>query len=88
MLVLLFILILLAVAGLLGVVLKVIASVVLVGIVIAITLAAIGYLAVRHQLRRAQTSLDRRSTDIRIGQAYRDKDRSGDELPPPRDDRY
>jgi hypothetical protein len=88
MLVLLFVLILLAVAGLLGVVLKAVVFVIFVGVVMALTLAAIGYLALRHQIRKTQAAMDRRSTEIRIGEAYRDQDRGGDQLPPPRDDRY
>jgi multisubunit Na+/H+ antiporter MnhG subunit len=88
MLVLLFILILLAIAGLLGVVLKAIAFVIFVGIATAVTLAAIAYFALRHQVRKATAAMDQRSTDIKIGKVYREQDRAGDELPPPRDDRY
>ncbi len=88
MLVLLFVLILLAIAGLLGVVLKAIAFVIFVGVATAVTLAAIAYFAFRHQVRKATAAMGQRSTDIKIGKVYRERDRAGDELPPPRDDRY
>ena len=88
MLVFLLILVLLAVLGVLGLALK-IAAALLLGIMIAgATVVAVGYFAIRHQLRRAQASLGqtrpplRRSahTTVEIGRPRRDE--------PTVDDRY
>ena len=80
---LLFILVLLAIAGVLGAVLKAFALLVMVGIVAAITLAVIAWYALRHQLRKLDRELDRRATRIQVGQP-----RPNEQLPPSRDDRY
>jgi uncharacterized membrane protein YciS (DUF1049 family) len=66
-LVFLFVLVLLVLAGLLGVVLKAVALLVLVGVLTALTLAAIAYLAIRHQMRKLDRELDRRATQIEVG---------------------
>jgi len=87
MFVFLLILILLAVLGVLGLALK-IAAALLLGIMITVaTLVAVGYLAVRRQLRRAQASLGAQppvtrsgGTTVEIGQPRRDQ--------PGVDDRY
>jgi hypothetical protein len=87
MLVFLLILILLAVLGVLGLALKIAAALLLGIIIAAATVVAIGYLAIRHQLKKAQASLGAQppvtrsgGTTVEIGQPRRDD--------PPVDDRY
>jgi hypothetical protein len=87
MLVLVFLLILLAIAGLLGTFLKAVAFLILAGILGIAALAVGGYLAVRHTVRKAERELDQRSTQVRIGRAYRTSE-DPNRLPPTRDDRY
>ncbi len=87
MLVFLLILLLLAVLGVLGLALK-IAAALLLGVAIAVTtVVAVGYFAIRHQLRRAQASLTAQppvtrssGTTVEIGRPRRDA--------PGVDDRY
>jgi hypothetical protein len=83
MVVFLFVVLLLAIAGLLGVVLK--AAIVIVGtaVLAAAILAAAAWYWFKHQLTKAQRSLDRTATDIRVGEVRRSAD-----TPPLRDDRY
>jgi hypothetical protein len=88
MLLLVFLLVLLAIAGLLGTFLKAIAFLVLAGVLAITALAVGGYLAVRHVARKAERELDRASTDIRIGRIYRDGTDDPGSLPSGRDDRY
>jgi small-conductance mechanosensitive channel len=80
MLVFLLILILLAVLGVLGLALK-IAAALLLGVAIAVTtVIAVGYFAIRRQLRRAQASLGVQppvtrssGTTVEIGQPHREQ---------------
>lgn len=84
MVVFLFVLVLLLLAGLLGVVLKAVAFLVVVGVLTAITLAAIAYFALKHQMAKIDRELDRRNTRIEVG-----KPKPHEPLPPAgRDDRY
>jgi small-conductance mechanosensitive channel len=89
MLVFLLILILLAVLGVLGLALKIAAALVLGVLIATATLLVVGYLAVRHQMRKAQRQMaDARvttsiaETTVEVGEPRR--------LPedPPVDDRY
>jgi arginine exporter protein ArgO len=89
MLVFLFILILLAVLGVLGLALKIAAALVLGVLIATATLLVVGYLAVRHQMRKAQRQMaDARvttsiaETTVEVGEPRR--------MPedPPVDDRY
>jgi small-conductance mechanosensitive channel len=89
MLVFLFILILLAVLGVLGLALKIAAALVLGVLIATATLLVVGYFAVRHQMRKAQRQMaDARvtasiaETTVEVGEPRR--------LPedPPVDDRY
>ncbi len=82
----LFIVILLAVAGLLGVVLKAVALLILTAVLAAIAVGVAAYLAIRRQLRTAD-GLTRGGTTISIGRAHRGDAGDGPE-PPLRDDRY
>jgi hypothetical protein len=84
MIVFLFVVLLLAIAGLLGVVLK--AAIVIVGtaVLAAAILAAAAWYWFKHQLTKAQRALDRTATDIRVGEVRR----SPRDAPPLRDDRY
>lgn len=85
MFVFLLILILLAVLGVLGLALKIAAALVL-GILIAIaTVVAVGYLAVRHQMRKAQRAMQSPrtaarpvtgSTTVEVGEPQRAADES------------
>lgn len=89
MFVFILILILLAVLGVLGLALKIAAALVL-GVAIAVTtLLAVGYLAVRHQMRKMQAQMaDARvtgsiaQTTVEIGEPRRSPE------DPPVDDRY
>jgi peptidoglycan/LPS O-acetylase OafA/YrhL len=85
MVVFLFVVFLLILAGLLGVVLK--AAILLMGtaFLAAVIFAGIVWYWVKHQVAKAQRAIDRQSTNIRIGQVRRSADTS---LPPARDDRY
>ena len=87
MVVFLLIVILLAVFGVLGLALKIAAALLLGIMIAAATVAAVGYLAIRHQLKKAQASLATQGpvarsggTTVEIGQPRRDD--------PPVDDRY
>jgi hypothetical protein len=87
MLVFLLILILLAALGVLGLALKIAAALLLGIMIAAATVVAVGYFAIRHQLRKAQASLGAQppvtrsgGTTVEIGQPRRDD--------PPVDDRY
>ena len=87
MLVFLLILILLAALGVLGLALKIAAALLLGIMIAAATVVAVGYFALRHQLRKAQASLGTHApvtrsggTTVEIGQPRRDD--------PPVDDRY
>jgi len=89
MLVFLFILILLAVLGVLGLALKIAAALVLGVLIATATLLVAGYLAVRHQMRKVQRQMaDPRvtgsiaSTTVEIGEPRRTPE------DPPVDDRY
>ena len=90
MLVFLFILILLAVLGVLGLALKIAAALVL-GVVIAtVTIVAIGYYAIRHQMRKIERSMpaprptagELGGTTVEVGDPRRTMDQ------PDVDDRY
>jgi membrane protein implicated in regulation of membrane protease activity len=85
MVVFLFVLVLLAIAGLLGVVLKVAVLIVGTAVLAAAVLAVFAWYWFRHQLTKAQRALDRHATDIRVGDIRRS---SGDVGAPERDDRY
>jgi UPF0716 family protein affecting phage T7 exclusion len=87
MLVFVFLLVLLAIAGLLGAFLKAIALLVLAGMLGLTALAVGGYLVLRHAMRTAERDLDRRSTQVRMGRAYRTRE-DPMHLPSERDDRY
>lgn len=88
MLVLIFLLVLLAVAGLLGAFLKAIAFVILAGVLALAALAFGGYLALRHVVRKAERELDRATTDVKVGRVYRTGAQDPGSLPSGRDDRY
>lgn len=88
MLLLVFLLVLLAIAGLLGTFLKAVAFLVLAGVLALAALAFGGYLALRHVSRKAARELDRASTDIRVGRVYRHGTADPSSLPSDRDDRY
>jgi peptidoglycan/LPS O-acetylase OafA/YrhL len=85
MFVFLFIVVLLAIAGLLGVVLK--AAILIIGtaVLAAAVFAAFAWYWFKHQLTKARRELDQGSTNIRIGQVGPS---SRQPLPPERDDRY
>jgi peptidoglycan/LPS O-acetylase OafA/YrhL len=85
MFVFLFIVVLLAIAGLLGVVLK--AAILIIGtaVLAAAVFAAFAWYWFKHQLTKARRELDQGSTNIRIGQV---RPSSRQPLPPERDDRY
>ena len=87
MLVFLFIVVLLAIAGLLGVVLK--AAILIIGtaVLAAAVFAAFVWYWFKRQLTKARRELDQRSTNIRIGQVQRSPGEP-EALPPRRDDRY
>jgi threonine/homoserine/homoserine lactone efflux protein len=82
MLVFLFILLLLAIAGLLGVVFKAVALLILFAVLTTAVLVALAWWALRRQMAKLDRELSRRQTDIQVGSPQRD------ELPPKRDDRY
>ena len=88
MLVLIFLLVLLAIAGLLGTFLKAIAFLVLAGMLALAAVAVGGYLAFRHVVRKAERELDRASTDVKVGRIYRTGTSDPGSLPSARDDRY
>ena len=70
-----------ALAGVLGLVLKITLVIVLTAILSLATLVAIAWLAWRHQWRKFQRAAGRGRTTIDVGRPSRD-------LPSPRDDRY
>jgi arginine exporter protein ArgO len=80
MIVLLFLLLLAALAGVLGLVLKITLVIVLTAMLSVATLIAIGWLAWRHQWRKFQRA-SRSRTTIDVG-------RPGRDLPGSHDDRY
>lgn len=80
----LFLLLLAAIVGVLGAVLKGLVALFLIAVTAAIVLVAGTWWWLRHKVRSLQSEMDRRTTQIRIGD-YR---RTGDESPAPRDDRY
>jgi threonine/homoserine/homoserine lactone efflux protein len=88
MVLLIFLLVLLAIAGLLGTFLKAVAFLVLAGMLGVAALAFGGYLAFRHTVRNAQRELDRASTDVKVGRIYRTGSSDPGTLPSGRDDRY
>jgi hypothetical protein len=81
MIVLLFLLLLAALAGVLGLVLKITLVIVLTAMLSVAALLAIGWFAWRHQWRRFQRSAERGRTTIDVGRPSRD-------LPGSHDDRY
>jgi membrane protein implicated in regulation of membrane protease activity len=81
MVVLLFLLLLAALAGVLGVVLKITLVIVLTVALSLTVLAAIAWFAVRHQWRKAERRYGPTTTSISVGRPTRD-------LPATRDDRY
>lgn len=85
MLVFLFLLVLLAIAGLLGVVLK--AVVVIVASVVLATLVVgwLGWRAVKRHVARSNYELTVRRTDVRVGEISRTPP---DDAPPAVDERY
>jgi len=85
MLVFLFLLVLLAIAGLLGVVLK--AVVVIVASVVLATLVVgwLGWRAVKRQVARSNYEFTVRRTDVRVGEISRTPT---DDAPPAVDERY
>jgi hypothetical protein len=88
MVVLVFLLILLAIAGLLGTVLKAVVFLILAGVLGLTALAFGGYLAFKHAVRKAQRELDRASTEVKVGRIYRTGTTDPGTLPSGRDDRY
>ncbi len=89
MLVFLFILILLAVLGVLGLALKIAAALVLGVLIATATLLAIGYFMVKHQMRKVQRQMagaratsSIAETTVEVGEPRRSLD------DPPVDDRY
>jgi hypothetical protein len=88
MLILVFLLVLLAIAGLLGTFLKAVAFLVLAGTLALAALAVGGYLAIRHVVRKAERELDRASTEVKVGRIYRTGTTDPGSLPSGRDDRY
>ena len=89
MLVFLFILILLAVLGVLGLALKIAAALVLGVLIATATLLAIGYFMVRHQMRKVQRQMagarvtgSIAETTVEVGEPRRSPE------DPPVDDRY
>lgn len=88
MVVLIFLLILLAIAGLLGTFLKAVALLALAGTLGIAALAFGGYLAFRRAVRKAQQELDRASTEVKVGRIYRTGTNDPGTLPSGRDDRY
>ena len=74
-----------AVFGILGAVLKAAAFIVLTVLLSIVLLAAVGWYVVKHQARRLMSDVDGRMADQRVERFRRDDD---GELPPPRDDRY
>lgn len=88
MFVLIFLLVLLAIAGLLGTFLKAVAFLVLAGVFAIAALAFGGYLAFRHAVRKAQREIDRASTEVKVGRVYRTGTPDPGTLPSGRDDRY
>jgi len=88
MLILVFLLVLLAIAGLLGTFLKAVAFLVLAGTLALAALAVGGYLAFRHVVRKAERELDRASTEVKVDRIYRTGTTDPGSLPSGRDDRY
>jgi len=82
--VILILLVLAAVFGILGLVVKAVAFVVLTIALTVVVLIAVAWYALKYQARRLSRDLDERLTDGRATDVYGD----GGELPPPRDDRY
>ena len=75
-----------AVFGVLGAVLKAAAFIVLTVLLSIVLLVAIGWYALKHQARRLMEDVDERMASGRV-ERFRTDDDAG-ELPPPRDDRY
>ena len=82
----LILLVLAAIFGVLGLVVKTVAFVVLTIALTVVVLVAVAWYAIKHQARRLSRDLDARMADRRATDFYRDD--AGGELPPPRDDRY
>jgi positive regulator of sigma E activity len=82
------ILILLVLAALFGVLAAVVKAVAFIVLTILLTItvfAALGWWALKRQVRKVADQLDAQTAERRVA----DRDRqSGGELPPPRDDRY
>ena len=85
MLIFLFVVLLLLIAGLLGVVLKAAIVMLATAVLAAVIFAGIVWYWFKHQIAKAQRALDRQSTSISVGQVRRSPDAS---LPPTRDERY
>jgi len=85
-LILLFLLLLAAIAGVLGLVLKITLVVVLTLTLSTMILAALAWFWVRSQWRKIQREADARSTTIQVGRPERSAD--AQPLPGTRDDRY
>jgi hypothetical protein len=81
----LILLVLAAVFGVLGLVVKAVAFVVLTIALIVVVLIAVAWYAIKHQARRLSRDLDAHLAERRATEFYRDDE---GELPPPRDDRY
>jgi type II secretory pathway pseudopilin PulG len=86
MLVLIFLLVLAAIAGVLGLVLKITLVVVLTVILATIALAAIAWFAVRHQWKKIQREANANASTIDVGRPVRSD--GSQPLPGTRDDRY
>jgi hypothetical protein len=82
----LILLVLAAIFGILGLVVKAVAFVVLTITLTVVVLVAVAWYALKHQTRKLSHDLDDRIADRRATEFYREDD--GGELPPPRDDRY
>jgi hypothetical protein len=84
MVVLIFLLLLAAVAGVLGTVLKAFAFVAVTVVLAAILLAVIAWYGVKYKLGKIERGLGQGRTDVQIGRPRREQER----LPGRRDDRY
>jgi hypothetical protein len=78
-------LVLAAIFGILGLVVKAVAFVVLTIALTVVVLVAVAWYVLKHQARKLSQDLDTRMADRRATEFYRDDE---GELPPPRDDRY
>jgi uncharacterized protein (DUF58 family) len=84
--VILVLLVLAAIFGILGMVVKAVAFVVLTITLTVVVLIAVAWYALKHQARKLSHDVDARMAERRATEFYGDDD--GGELPPPRDDRY